>query len=75
MELDQERGIGRLVLEGWTIDLARQVGDTLSADLHRRDYTVNAMALRLPLGDEALALVDPLGGLADLESGQLRAIA
>jgi tRNA nucleotidyltransferase (CCA-adding enzyme) len=75
VELDQERGIGRLVLEGWTIDLARQVGDTLSADLHRRDYTVNAMALRLPLGDEALALVDPLGGLADLESGQLRAIA
>lgn len=43
-------------------------GDTLAGDLTRRDFTVNAMALRLP----DLELVDPHGGLADLEAGILR---
>ncbi|MDD9204872.1 CCA tRNA nucleotidyltransferase, partial [Georgenia sp. 10Sc9-8] len=37
-------------------------GSTLEGDLSRRDFTVNAMALRLP----DLALVDPHGGLQDL---------
>ena len=40
-------------------------GDTLEGDLTRRDFTVNAMALRLP----DLELVDPCGGLADLRAG------
>ena len=43
-------------------------GDSLDDDLVRRDFTVNAMALRLP----DLAFVDPHGGLADLEAGHLR---
>ncbi len=43
-------------------------GDTLADDLVRRDFTVNAMALRLP----DLAFVDPYGGLVDLEGGLLR---
>ena len=43
-------------------------GDTLAGDLTRRDFTVNAMALRLP----DLELVDPCGGLADLTAGILR---
>ena len=43
-------------------------GTSLEDDLRRRDFTVNAMAVRLP----ALELVDPFGGLADLEAGLLR---
>ncbi|HWS57397.1 MAG TPA: CCA tRNA nucleotidyltransferase [Actinotalea sp.] len=43
-------------------------GDTLEGDLSRRDFTVNAMAVRLP----GLTFVDPFGGLADLASGLLR---
>lgn len=43
-------------------------GTTLSADLSRRDFTVNAMALRLP----ALTLVDEFNGLADLSDAVLR---
>ncbi|MFN9646182.1 MAG: CCA tRNA nucleotidyltransferase [Cyanobacteriota bacterium] len=73
--LDPERSIGRLVLQGWTVDLARLQGETLAADLARRDFTVNAMALVLPLADKPPALVDPLAGLNDLRKGQLRAIA
>jgi len=43
-------------------------GDTLEGDLSRRDFTVNAMAVRLP----ELAFVDPYDGLADLSRGLLR---
>ena len=39
----------------------------LFADLVRRDFTINAMALDLLSGE----LVDPHGGLRDLEQGQL----
>ena len=43
-------------------------GDTLEGDLTRRDFTVNAMAVRLP----RIELVDPCGGLNDLVDGVLR---
>ena len=43
-------------------------GDRLEDDLARRDFTVNAMALRLP----DLTFVDPHGGLADLAAKVLR---
>lgn len=70
--LDPERSIARLVIQGWSVDLARLEGGTLLSDLQRRDYTVNAMAL--PLADQT-ALVDPHGGLHHLEQRQLVAIA
>jgi len=70
--LDAERSIARLVIQGWSVDLARLEGGTLLSDLQRRDYTVNAMAL--PLADQT-ALVDPHGGLHHLEERQLVAIA
>ena len=43
-------------------------GDDVTADLARRDFTVNAMALELP----SLELYDPHGGLADLAARRLR---
>ncbi|GAA1794030.1 CCA tRNA nucleotidyltransferase [Agromyces lapidis] len=43
-------------------------GDSLEADLTRRDFTVNALALRLP----KLELVDPSGGVEDLVARVLR---
>ena len=70
--LDGERSMARLVLRGWTLDLARRMGPDLEADLRRRDYSVNAMALTLA---EPQRLLDPHGGLADLERGQLRALS
>ena len=47
--------------------------DQIEADLERRDFTVNAMALRVTgaAGDEP-ELIDPLGGVADLAAGVLR---
>jgi poly(A) polymerase len=43
-------------------------GDDIAEDLSRRDFTVNAMALRLP----DVELIDPYGGVADLGAGILR---
>jgi poly(A) polymerase len=43
-------------------------GDNLADDLRRRDFTVNAMALRLP----SLEFVDPYAGLVDLAARRLR---
>ncbi|MDR6611514.1 CCA tRNA nucleotidyltransferase [Leifsonia sp. 1010] len=42
-----------------------EFGDTLEGDLLRRDFTVNALALRLP----EVRLVDPSGGVEDLIAG------
>ena len=43
-------------------------GTELSDDLFRRDFTINAMALRLP----DLVFVDPFNGLQDLLNGLIR---
>jgi poly(A) polymerase len=43
-------------------------GDDIVEDLARRDFTVNAMALRVPEPE----LIDPYGGAADLAAGRLR---
>ncbi len=45
-----------------------QFGDHLGGDLVRRDFTVNAMALNVTTGE----LLDPFGGLADLDAMVLR---
>ncbi len=45
-----------------------EFADAVEADLSRRDFTVNAMALSLP----ELVLVDPFEGVADLAGHRLR---
>jgi poly(A) polymerase len=45
-----------------------QYGHSLEEDLSRRDFTINAMAARLP----GYELVDPFGGLDALKEGVLR---
>lgn len=72
--LDKEREVAR-VLVSWQgeqvcIDFARLRGATLEQDLRDRDFTVNAMATNLR--GEIDALIDPLGGNADLRKKILR---
>jgi poly(A) polymerase len=55
------------VYDGETRKPVVEFGDTLEADLVRRDFTVNAMALRLP----ERVLVDPSGGMEDLVAKRL----
>ena len=70
--LDAERSIARLVLGGWTVDIAQQDGARIEDDLWRRDYRLNAIAVSLqPWGQ----LWDPTGGLKDLQQGYLTAVS
>ncbi|GAB4544136.1 MAG: CCA tRNA nucleotidyltransferase [Pleurocapsa sp.] len=69
--LDEVRGIARVVFPQGTLDLALQEGDSLEKDLHRRDFTINAIAYNL----KDQKIVDPFEGLADLERGLLRTIS
>ncbi len=72
IKLDEKRDIARLVINGWTLDFARQVGDNLTEDLLRRDFRINAIALRLK---EKPEIFDPTGGMDDLKSKTIVAIS
>ncbi|HEX5147523.1 MAG TPA: HD domain-containing protein [Candidatus Limnocylindrales bacterium] len=50
-----------------------EFGDSIELDLARRDFTVNAMAWGARAGVEP-GLVDPYGGMADVEARVLRAV-
>ncbi len=71
--LDEERDTGRVILrrEGRRVELdfARLRGPDLEADLRDRDFTINAIAVG-PDGE----LIDPTGGLTDLEARLVRAV-
>jgi poly(A) polymerase len=68
--LSDRHGAWRVVDGERTLDVT-SFADTLPADLGRRDFTVDAIALRLHDG----ALVDPLDGVADLAAGVLRPVS
>ncbi len=71
--LDRERETGRVVLprQGMTLDFARFRAADLETDLRARDFSVNALALPAAARTTA-SLIDPCGGLADLQARQLR---
>jgi tRNA nucleotidyltransferase (CCA-adding enzyme) len=57
---------------GGPAELPRVRPGSLEDDLFRRDFTVNAMAVSL--GEPQAGLIDPFGGLQDLESRLLRVL-
>jgi tRNA nucleotidyltransferase (CCA-adding enzyme) len=69
--LDPKRRIARVVFPHATADFAQQEGDSLVTDLHRRDFTVNAIAYN-PHTQE---IIDPLQGYADLQQATLRMVS
>jgi tRNA nucleotidyltransferase (CCA-adding enzyme) len=69
--LDPQRQIARVVFENATVDIAQQEGNSLEIDLHRRDFTVNAIAFN-PHTQE---IIDPLQGYADIQARVLRMVS
>ncbi len=72
--LDKQRGYFRVVGRARRqvqFDFAPLQGRDIEADLLRRDFTINAMALPLVPG-MAAPLFDPLGGVDDLRQRRLR---
>ncbi len=68
--LDAEREIARVVFAGMTVDIAQQDGLSIEADLHRRDYTINAIAYDLRAG----VTIDPLNGTQDIQQRLIRMV-
>jgi poly(A) polymerase len=64
----------------WVFDLSTLQGESIEADLHTRDFTLNALAV--PLADVlnhltqgvALVPIDPFNGMDDLAIRQLRMV-
>jgi len=52
------------------LDVAELEGGSIEADLRRRDFTANALALALGSGE----ILDPFGGLEDIRRGRLRLV-
>ena len=53
--------------------LPKVTPSAIEDDLHRRDFTINAMAIRLSKPSPG-QLLDPTGGMEDLERGLIRAL-
>jgi tRNA nucleotidyltransferase/poly(A) polymerase len=74
--MDAERGVARVILPAvddalpQVLDFVRRRGDSWSADLHDRDFTVNAIACDILDG----TFIDPLDGRADLTARVLRCV-
>jgi poly(A) polymerase len=80
--LDKVNRVSRVILAGQEnepaskqreLDFASLAGD-IEADLARRDFTIDAMALDLGRWADA-SLIDPFGGLSDLHQGIVRVVS
>ncbi len=73
--LDAERGTGRAVVETQGektfLDFATFRGDDLEMDLADRDFTINAIALRVSTSE----LIDPTQGERDLQEKRIRMVS
>ncbi len=55
-----------------TIDITPLQGDNIADDLSKRDFTFNAMAVKIKPGGELGNIVDPFGGLLDIRNKCIR---
>jgi len=69
--LGKER-LARVHVGDAVVDFTPLRARTLDGDLKLRDFTVNALAVRLPWGSR-VEVLDPTGGLADIRSRVVRA--
>ena len=60
--------------EPYVVDLSPLRGSSIFDDLYQRDFTINSLAFDISAWwmDRGAHLLDPLGGITDLEDGRLR---
>jgi poly(A) polymerase len=76
--LDEKEGVARIVAKDLTVDISSFREGTLEivADLCRRDFSINAMAVAIDRAGtlaEPYNLIDPLGGVSDLKQEMIKA--
>ena len=71
--LDKKRGAARALIsirnKKLIIDFTLLNGRSIDDDLNNRDFTINAMAIKIPLSGK---VIDPLNGRADINGSILR---
>lgn len=75
--LDPDRHVARVVFNGGNWDITGFRDTTIEGDLEKRDFTINALAIRWEDFYPARSLdavVDPFGGVSDLRAQQIRAV-
>lgn len=55
-----------------TIDISPIRGESIADDLYKRDFTFNAMAVKIKPGGELGNTFDPFGGLLDIRNKRIR---
>ena len=74
--LSEEFGIYRLAKEKMSIDFTKMRGENIEEDLGLRDFTFNAIAIRVKNLIEGRGdFIDPFGGIKDLKEGIIRGIS
>ncbi len=80
--LNDDLQVARVALDDadWSgyIDVAAMRGISIDCDLHKRDFSINAMAIPLKSMSGCMSadeVVDPFGGQRDLEDGVLRMVS
>jgi poly(A) polymerase len=76
--LDEQEGVARVVIDDLSVDISsfREGTDDIVADLCRRDFSINAMAVAVDSAGtlaEPYTVIDPLGGVNDIRSELVRA--
>src|SRR3972149_656108 len=75
--LDKERGVFRVIFRDKSqplyFDISLMRGEDIYADLSLRDFTVDAMAIRL--ADDAASIIDPYNGQADIAKKSIRTLS
>ena len=75
--LDRERQVARVVCGKGNWDFTGYRNHTIEGDLRKRDFTINAMAIRWEdfYPNRSIdAIVDPYSGLADLKAGKIKTV-
>lgn len=81
VELDADEDVARVVWQGLCLDFSafRAGSTTIAQDLGLRDFTINALALAVDRKSGCLAepslVIDPTGGLSDLDGRLIRVAA
>ncbi len=76
--LDRERQVARVVCPEGNWDFSGYRNHTIEGDLKKRDFTINAIAIRWEdfFPDRTIqTIVDPYSGLSDLKSKKIRTVA
>ncbi len=73
--LDADFGVYRAFLKDYEnyIDISKLQGSNIVEDLNRRDFTINAIAIKLKESD--IEIIDPLEGTLDIEKRVIRSIS